>query len=252
MSGVSGKLSGKNCIVTGGGRGIGLAVARKFAELGANIVINYTKSMPDDEVLNEIRSLCGSKVLSFKADVSQYDKSKDLIDFAKDSLGSVDVLVNNAGVTRDNLLMRMKEKDFDDVISINLKGTFNCLAHASNVMLKQKRGKIINISSVVALTGNAGQANYCASKAGVIGLTKSAARELGSRNINVNAIAPGFIDSDMTCGLAQKTKDEILSRMILKRFGKPDDIACAAAFLASDDADFITGQVLVVDGGMYI
>lgn len=249
---MSGKLSGKSCVITGGGRGIGLAIARKFASLGADIVINYIKSMPEGEILEELRSLSGSKVLCFQADVSDYDKSKELIDFTKNSLGSVDVLVNNAGITRDGLIMRMKEKDFDDVININLKGTFNCISHVSNVMLKQKRGKIINISSVVALTGNAGQTNYCASKAGVIGLTKSAARELGSRNINVNAIAPGFIESDMTSGLAQKTKDEILSGMIIKRFGKPDDIACAAAFLASEDADFITGQVLVVDGGMYI
>lgn len=245
-------LNGKNCIITGGGRGIGFAIVEKFASLGANIVINYTRTLPEQKLLDDLCENYKVKILCFQADVSDYDKSKELIDFAKDSLGSIDILVNNAGITRDSLLMRMKEKDFDDVININLKGTYNCLAHASNVMLKQKYGKIINISSVVALTGNAGQVNYCASKAGVIGITKAAARELGSRNITVNAIAPGFIESDMTAELPQKIKDEILSRMIIKRFGKTEDIACAAAFLASSEADFITGQVLVVDGGMYI
>jgi 3-oxoacyl-[acyl-carrier protein] reductase len=243
-------LKGKCAVVTGAGRGIGRAVALKFAELGADVVINYRNSEAEaDELIKEIEGL-GSRALKVKADVSQYDEAALLINKAIEGFGKIDIFVNNAGITKDGLLLRMKESDFDKVIEVNLKGTFNCIRHISPVMLKQKSGRIINISSVIGLIGNAGQANYAASKAGIIGLTKSVAKELGSRGITVNAVAPGFIQTDMTEVLSDKVKDSLMDSIPLKRLGNPEDIANMVAFLASDLASYITGQVLNVDGGM--
>lgn len=245
-------LSGKCAVVTGAGRGIGKAIALKLADEGANIVINYRSSEKEaQELVSSIESR-GGKALAVKADVSKFDEAENLLKAAKDTFGSVDVLVNNAGITKDNLMLRMKEEEFDSVIATNLKGCFNCMKHVSSIMLKQKSGKIINISSIVGLVGNAGQANYAASKAGVIGLTKSMAKELGSRGITVNAVAPGYIDTDMTEVLSQKVKDMILDNIPLKRMGNTEDVANLVAFLASDKASYITGQVIHVDGGMVV
>lgn len=245
-------LKGKTAIITGASRGIGRAIAIKFAKLGANIVLNYRsddKSM--SEVIDEIKKI-GSDVIAVKADISDFDESKNLIKKALDEFNSIDILVNNAGITSDNLIMRMKEKDFDKVLEVNLKGTFNCIRHVSPIMLKQRYGKIINISSIVGITGNTGQANYAAAKAGIIGLTKSVAKELASRGINVNALAPGFIKTDMTEKLSERVKETVLKSIPLKRFGDTSDVAEVAAFLVSDSASYITGQVINVDGGMVI
>lgn len=245
-------LKGKNAIVTGASRGIGRAIAIKFAELGANVVLNYRSDINSvQEVVKEIESK-GVKALAIQGDVSSFEDSKKIIDEAMEKLGSVDILVNNAGITKDSLIMRMKEEEFDKVIEVNLKGVFNCIKHAIPVMVKQRSGKIINISSVVGLSGNAGQANYAAAKAGIIGLTKSVAKEVASRGITANAIAPGFIQTDMTETLGEKVKENIKANIPLKRLGSPEDIANTAAFLASDMASYITGQVISVDGGMHI
>lgn len=245
-------LNGKNAIVTGASRGIGRAIAIKFAELGANVVLNYRSDINSvQEVVKEIESK-GVKALAIQGDVSNFEDSKKIIDEAMEKLGSVDILVNNAGITKDSLIMRMKEEEFDKVIEVNLKGVFNCIKHAIPVMVKQRSGKIINISSVVGLSGNAGQANYAAAKAGIIGLTKSVAKEIASRGITANAIAPGFIQTDMTETLGEKVKENIKANIPLKRLGSPEDIANTAAFLASDMASYITGQVISVDGGMHI
>lgn len=185
-----------------------------------------------------------------KANVGDFEEAKNLVEKAKEKFGKIDILVNNAGITKDNLILRMNESDFDNVINVNLKGSFNCLKAVTPIMLKQKHGKIINMASVVGVIGNPGQVNYCASKAGVIGMTKSLAKELGGKNINVNAIAPGFIDTDMTRVLSEDQKKNILSQVPLKRLGLVSDIANVAAFLASEDSDYITGQVIHVDGGM--
>ena len=243
-------LKNKNVIITGATRGIGKAIAFKLAEKGANIVIGYRSS--DDEALKIKASLesLGVKVLLAKGDVSNSEYAKEIIALCKTELGSVDVLVNNAGITKDGLVMRMKEEDFSSVIDVNLKGTFNCSKEAAIVMLRQKSGKIINISSVIGLIGNAGQVNYAASKAGVLGITKSLAKELGSRGITVNAVAPGFIETDMTAELSDSNKDFVKNNIPLKRFGSADDVAGVVGFLASDDANYITGQVINVDGGM--
>lgn len=245
-------LKGKCAIVTGGGRGIGKAIALKLAEQGANIVINYRNSEKEAEELVKAIDEIGGTALAIKADVSKFDEAEKLIKSAQEKFGTVDILVNNAGITKDNLMLRMKEEDFDNVIAVNLKGCFNCIKHVSSVMLKQKSGRIINISSVIGLVGNAGQANYAASKAGILGLTKSVAKELGSRGITVNAIAPGYIETDMTEVLPQKVKDTIMESVPLKRIGKTSDVADLAAFLASDSASYITGQVINVDGGMVV
>jgi len=243
-------LNGKVAVITGAGRGIGRAIAVRLAKDGYSVVINYRSSLKKvEELLSEIEGF-GGKALAVEADISREDEAKRLIDEAVKQFGRIDVLVNNAGITRDNLMMRMTEEDFDSVINTNLKGSFLCMKYASTVMLKQKRGKIINISSVVGVTGNAGQVNYAASKAGVIGMTKSAAKELAGRGITVNAVAPGFIESDMTDALSDKVKEAILAHIPLKRYGKAEEVANAVRFLASDEADYITGQVLVVDGGM--
>lgn len=245
-------LQGKTAIVTGGSRGIGRAIALKLAELGANIVVNYRSSANIvEEIIKEIENK-GSKAIAVQGDVSNFGDAETIIKAAVDEFGSLDILVNNAGITADGLLMRMKEQDFDKVIEVNLKGTFNCIRHASSIMVKQRSGKIINISSVVGITGNAGQANYAAAKAGIIGLTKSAAKELASRGVNVNAVAPGFIETDMTGSLSEKVKEGALGNIPLKRFGKAEDIAEVVAFLSSDNSSYITGQVINVDGGMVI
>lgn len=239
-------LKNKTVIVTGAAKGIGRAIALRFAKEGCNIVLNY-RSNVSDELIEEIKSY-GVECLPFKADVSVYSEAETLIKESKKHFGSVDVLVNNAGITRDMLLMRMSEDEFDSVINTNLKGTFNTIRHVSSVMLKQKSGAIINLSSVVGLMGNVGQANYAASKAGVIGLTKSTARELAARGITCNAIAPGFIETDMTAVLKDDVKEAMLNTIPLKKFGQAEDIAEAAVFLAKNR--YITGQVLNVDGGM--
>lgn len=243
-------LKDKVAIVTGGTRGIGRAIALKLADHGANIVINYRNSDKEAEELKTILEEKGVKVLVVKCDISNFEDSKNLMDKCKEVFGKIDILVNNAGITKDTLIMRMKEEDFDNVIDVNLKGTFNCAKHASAIMLKQRFGKIINMTSVVGIAGNAGQVNYAASKAGVIGLTKSLAKELGSRGITVNAVAPGFINTDMTASLSEKVKEEASKNIPLKRLGDPEDVANLVGFLASDAANYITGQVINVDGGM--
>lgn len=243
-------LKDKVAIVTGGTRGIGRAIALKLADHGANIVINYRNSDKEAEELKSILEGKGVKVLTVKCDISNFEDSKNLMDKCKEVFGKIDILVNNAGITKDTLIMRMKEEDFDNVIDVNLKGTFNCAKHASAIMLKQRFGKIINMTSVVGIAGNAGQVNYAASKAGVIGLTKSLAKELGSRGITVNAVAPGFINTDMTASLSEKVKEEASKNIPLRRLGDPEDVANLVGFLASDAANYITGQVINVDGGM--
>lgn len=243
-------LKGKCAVITGSTRGIGKAIAIKYASLGCNIVINY-RSEKDEvnarELSDEIGKL-GVDTLIVKANIGDFEEAKNLVEKAKEKFGKVDILVNNAGITKDNLILRMNESDFDNVINVNLKGSFNCLKAVTPIMLKQKHGKIINMASVVGVIGNPGQVNYCASKAGVIGMTKSLAKELGGKNIN--DIAPGFIDTDMTRVLSEDQKKNILSQVPLKRLGLASDIANVAAFLASEDSDYITGQVIHVDGGM--
>ena len=243
-------LSEKVAIVTGGSRGIGKEVAKKLASLGSNVVINYIST--EEEAINtknEIESL-GVKCLVAKCDVSKSEEVNKMVEMSIKEFGHVDILVNNAGITKDGLLMRMKEEDFDKVIDVNLKGVFNCTKAVTKHMIKRRYGKIINMTSVVGIIGNIGQSNYCASKAGVIGFTKSTARELASRNININAIAPGFIDTDMTKVLSDELKQNMLNNIPKNTFGTPEDIANVVAFLASDISSYITGQVINVDGGM--
>ena len=243
-------LSGKTAVVTGASRGIGRAIAHEFARQGAQVVINYNGSEAKALELKELIESEGGKAVIMKCNVANYEECEKFFQDIIEQFGQIDILVNNAGITRDGLLMKMSEEDFDAVIDLNLKGTFHCMKFVTRHMLKKRQGRIINISSVSGVAGNAGQANYAASKAGVIGLTKSAARELASRNITVNAIAPGFIDTDMTKELTDKVKEGAVSQIPLSRFGKPEDIAYAAAFLASERAAYVTGQVLHVDGGM--
>ncbi len=239
-------MKGKTVLVTGASRGIGKAIALYFAERGSNIVLNYIGDLPQD-VISEIEEK-GVSCFPIYADVSDYEAAESLIKAAKEKFGTIDVLVNNAGITKDGLIIRMSEQDFDSVININLKGTFNTIKAASNIMLKQKSGAIVNIASVVGIMGNVGQANYSASKAGVIGLTKSVAKELAMRGITCNAVAPGFIETVMTDVLSDDVKEKMLSSIPLKRFGNAEDVAKAVYFLAG--ADYITGQVLNVCGGM--
>ena len=244
------QLKGKTAIITGASRGIGRMIALSFAKAGANVIINYSSS---DEAAQEVAREAmeyGIKAEVIKADVSNYSEAENLVEKVLNEYGSIDILVNNAGITRDNLLMRMTEDDFDKVVNTNLKGTFNFTKAVSKVMMKQRKGKIINIASVVGIIGNAGQSNYAAAKAGIIGFTKSVAKELGSRGITVNAIAPGFIETDMTAVLSDKVKEQFINSIPLKRPGKPEDVANAALFLASDYSDYITGQVINIDGGM--
>lgn len=243
-------LSGKVALVTGASRGIGRQIAVTLAGYGATVIVNFNGSQAKAlEVVQEITEN-GGKAEAVQCNVAEFDKAKELIDQVVKTYGRLDILVNNAGITRDNLIMKMSEEDFDAVISTNLKGAFNCVKHVSRQMLKQRGGRIINISSVSGVMGNAGQANYCASKAGIIGLTKSVARELGSRGITSNAVAPGFIKTEMTDVLSDEVKKSMGEQIPLKRFGETKDIAETVAFLASDAAGYITGQVIHVDGGM--
>ena len=245
-------MEGKIAVVTGASRGIGKAIAVKLASKGATVVINYNGSRERaEEVKNEVES-AGGKAVIIQCNVADFDACKEFIETVIKEQGRIDILVNNAGITKDGLIMKMKEEDFDSVLNVNLKGTFNTIRHSARQMLKQRSGKIINISSVSGILGNVGQANYAASKAGVIGLTKTMARELGSRGITVNAIAPGFVDTEMTEVLSEEIRENACKQIILGRFGKPEDIANTAVFLASDKADYITGQVISVDGGMNV
>ncbi|HEK6705519.1 TPA: 3-oxoacyl-[acyl-carrier-protein] reductase [Staphylococcus aureus] len=242
----------KSALVTGASRGIGRSIALQLAEEGYNVAVNYAGSKEKAEAVVEEIKAKGVDSFAIQANVADADEVKAMIKEVVSQFGSLDVLVNNAGITRDNLLMRMKEQEWDDVIDTNLKGVFNCIQKATPQMLRQRSGAIINLSSVVGAVGNPGQANYVATKAGVIGLTKSAARELGSRGITVNAVAPGFIVSDMTDALSDELKEQMLTQIPLARFGQDTDIANTVAFLASDKAKYITGQTIHVNGGMYM
>ena len=240
----------KIAVVTGASRGIGRAIALRLAKEGAFVILNFNGSEERArEAVAEIEA-AGGKAEAIRCDVSDFHGAEAFFAEIIKKYGRVDILVNNAGITRDGLLMRMSEEDFDRVIAINLKGAFNCIRHVSRQMIKQRSGRIVNISSVSGVMGNAGQANYCASKAGIIGLTKSAARELSARGITVNAVAPGFIDTEMTRVLSDQVKEHAVGQIPLGHFGRPEDIAEAVAFLVSDRAGYITGQVLSVDGGM--
>jgi 3-oxoacyl-[acyl-carrier protein] reductase len=243
-------LNSKNAVVTGATRGIGREIAITLAKNGANLAINYRSYNEEVENLIETLKGYGANVVATKCDVSNEDEVTNFINEAKNTLGSIDILVNNAGITKDGLILRMKEQDFDDVIDVNLKGTFNTTKAVSGIMMKQRRGKIINISSVVGITGNVGQCNYAASKAGVIGFSKSVARELATRGVTVNVVAPGYINTDMTKVLSDKVKDAVIETVPMKRIGEPDEVANLVLFLASDLSNYITGQVINVDGGM--
>lgn len=243
-------LEGKIALVTGASRGIGRQIALTLAAQGAAVIVNYNGSAAKaEEVVEEIEK-AGGKAEAIQCNVSDFESCKSMMEDIVSRYGRLDILVNNAGITRDNLIMKMSEEDFDAVIQTNLKGVFNCIKHISRQMIKQKAGRIINISSVSGVLGNAGQANYCAAKAGVIGLTKCMARELASRGITVNAVAPGFIRTDMTDVLKDNVKEAIIATIPMKTFGETEDVANTVAFLASDAARYITGQVTSVDGGM--
>ncbi|MCJ7814223.1 MAG: 3-oxoacyl-[acyl-carrier-protein] reductase [Candidatus Atribacteria bacterium] len=246
-------LSGKVALITGSARGIGKAIALELANHGANIVINdILPKIEMDKTVEEVKQI-GNNVLGIRADITSFDEVENMIKEIVNQFGKIDILVNNAGITRDSLLIRMKEEDWDAVIRINLKGTFNCSKAVAKYMMRQKSNdKIVNIASVIGLVGNIGQANYSASKAGIIGLTKSIAKEFASRNINVNAIAPGFIETDMTKKLPEKIRKDLQQQIPLKRLGTVEDVAKVVYFLISDAANYITGQVINVDGGMVI
>ena len=243
-------FAGKTAVVTGGSRGLGRAICLELAKGGANVVLCYAGN---EAAASETVAACealGAKALAVRCDVAKADEVKALMDAAVQAFGRIDILVNNAGITRDGLLMMMKEEDFDAVINANLKGAFLCMKAVSRLMMKQRYGRIVNLSSVVGLRGNAGQVNYAASKAGVIGMTKSLAKELATRGVTVNAVAPGFIDTDMTAAMPQAAREATLASIPMGRMGAPEDVAKAVAFLASDEAAYVTGQVLAVDGGM--
>jgi 3-oxoacyl-[acyl-carrier protein] reductase len=243
-------LKDKVALVTGASRGIGRAIALSLAEAGADVVINYSgNEAKANEVVAEIEKM-GRRALAIRANVAEFAQVEQMVEQVLSHYGKLDILVNNAGITRDNLIMRMKEEDWDLVIDTNLKGVFNCIKAVTRPMMKQRSGRIINISSVVGVMGNAGQVNYVAAKAGVIGLTKSTAKELASRGITVNAVAPGFIETDMTDVLGENVREELMKLIPLSRLGKPEDVAHLVRFLASSGADYITGQVIHVDGGM--
>ncbi|WP_422657336.1 3-oxoacyl-[acyl-carrier-protein] reductase [Paenibacillus sp. EC2-1] len=245
-------LKGQTALVTGASRGIGRSIALALADMGVNVAVNYSgNEEAANAVVSEIKAK-GVEAIALKANVGKSAEADALVKQVLDTWGRIDILVNNAGITRDNLIMRMKEEEFDQVIETNLKGVFNCLKAVTRPMMKQRYGRIINISSVVGALGNAGQANYVAAKAGVIGLTKSAARELASRGITVNAVAPGFIDTDMTRELPEDMREKLMGDIPLARLGKSEEIAGVVAFLASSAAGYMTGQTLHVDGGMYM
>lgn len=243
-------LTGKIAVVTGGARGIGRAIALALAEEGAEVVINYHHSEERSLAVKEEIEARGGKAAVMQCDVSDYESCERFVSAVAEMCGRIDIWVNNAGITKDRLLMRMSEEAFDEVIETNLKGTFQCMRFVSRVMVKQRYGRIINLSSVVGIAGNAGQVNYAASKAGVIGMTKSAAKELAGRGITVNAVAPGFIETEMTSVLSEKVQEQAKNQIPLGHFGTPEDVASAVVFLASEQAKYITGQVLQVDGGM--
>lgn len=243
-------MKGRTAIVTGGSRGIGRAICLELARRGANVVFSYAgNTVAAEDTLAQLQAL-GVKTFALRSDVTDAQAAKVLVDTAVKEMGSLDILVNNAGITRDGLAMTMKEEDFDAVVATNLKGAFLCAKAAARPMMRARYGRIVNLTSVVALRGNPGQVNYCASKAGLIGMTKSLARELGSRGITVNAVAPGYIQTDMTADMPDTAKEAMLASVPLSRSGKPEDVARAVAFLAGDEAAYITGQVLQVDGGM--
>lgn len=243
-------LTGKTAIITGASRGIGAEIAKRFAKAGANVVVNYSGSQQKAEAVVEAIEENGGKAIAVKANVADAEAVKAMVEETMSTFGTVDILVNNAGITRDNLMMRMKDDEWDDVINTNLKGVFVCTKAVTRQMMKQRSGRIVNIASIVGVMGNAGQANYVASKAGVIGLTKTTARELASRGITANAVAPGFITTDMTDQLNEEIQKSMMSQIPLGRFGKPEEVAKAALFLASDEASYMTGQTLHLDGGM--
>lgn len=245
-------LTGKTALVTGAGRGIGRAVAKKLAEQGAYVYLNYQGSKEAAQAAVAEIMQSGGSAEAVQCDVADFQACGEMIDRIIKQSGRLDILVNNAGITKDGLLMKMTEEDFDRVLDVNLKGTFHTIRHASRYLLKQRSGRIINIASVSGILGNAGQANYSASKAGVIGLTKSVARELAPRGILVNAIAPGYVDTEMTSGLPDKVKEQMLAQIPLKRAAAPEEIADVVLFLASGQSSYMTGQVLSVDGGMAI
>ncbi len=242
-------LTGKIAVVTGAGRGIGQSIALALAKAGADIAVAELKDEFAAETVEKVTAL-GRKAKAYAIDVSNFDAVHTMMKEVQSDFERVDILVNNAGITKDNLLIRMGEQDWDAVLNINLKGAFNCIHAASRIMMKQRAGRIVNIASIIGLMGNAGQANYAASKAGLIGLTKSAAKELASRNVNVNAIAPGFIQTKMTDVLSDEVKDAMLTMIPQKKLGLPEDVAKAVIFLSCGLSDYITGQVITVDGGM--
>lgn len=245
-------LNGKVALVTGASRGIGRAIAISLAGAGADVIVNFAgNEIAANEVAGHIEAI-GRRTMKIKADVAVPAEVEDMVKRVLEYFGKLDILVNNAGITRDNLIMRMKEEEFDQVINTNLKGVFNCIKAVTRPMMKQRSGKIINISSVVGVLGNPGQANYVAAKAGVIGLTKAAARELASRGITVNAVAPGFIETDMTDKLSDEMRGQLMRQIPLAKLGQPEDVAGIVRFLASDDASYMTGQTIHVDGGMHM
>lgn len=243
-------LEGKVAIITGGSRGIGRGIAKIFAQQGANVAFTYSSSVTEANQLEEELKTFGVKVKGYQSNAADFNQCEQLVEEVVKDFGTVDILINNAGITKDTLLMRMSEEDFDKVIQVNLKSVFNMTKAAQKIMLKQRKGSIINISSVVGVQGNAGQANYAASKAGILGFTKSVALEMGSRNIRCNAIAPGFIETEMTAALKPEIVEGWRNAIPLKRGGQPEDVANVCVFLASDLSSYITGQVLRVDGGM--
>lgn len=243
-------LEKKTALVTGAGKGIGRAIALALAKMGVLVIVNYRGSKEQaEETVQKIREM-GQEAEAYPCDVSDFQAVETMMKTIVSKYGRLDILVNNAGITKDGLILKMSEEDFDKVVGTNLKGTFHTIRHASRQMIRQRSGRIINISSVSGVMGNPGQANYAAAKAGIIGLTKTMAKELGSRGITVNAIAPGFIETDMTAVLSESVQQNIQAQIPLGHFGKPEDVAAAAAFLASEEAGYITGQVLCVDGGM--
>ncbi|MDD4954310.1 MAG: 3-oxoacyl-[acyl-carrier-protein] reductase [Candidatus Omnitrophica bacterium] len=243
------RLKDKVALITGAARGIGKAIALRFAQEGADIVVADVNQEEAARACAEIEAL-GRKSLALGMDVTDYAQVEEAINKILDKFGKVDILVNNAGITKDNLLLRMSQMEWDAVIGVNLKGTFNCIKAASRPMLKERSGRIVNIASIIGIIGNAGQANYSASKAGIIALTKTAAKELASRNINVNAVAPGFIQTEMTARLPEELKEKMKQAIPLNKFGSPDDVAAVCLFLVSEDSNYVTGQTIVVDGGM--
>ena len=240
-------------LVTGASRGIGAACACELAAHGCVVIVNHSgahSAQAAAQLVDELKASHPAEHMAIQADISNFEAAKGLVEIIKAKFGRLDILVNNAGITRDGLLMRMSENDFDAVIDVNLKGAFNCMRHAAGLMVRQRYGRIVNVSSVVGIAGNAGQVNYAASKAGIIGMTKSAAKELARKGVTVNAVAPGYIETDMTAELSDEQREAVLDRIAAKRLGQAQDVACAVGFLASEQAAYITGQVLAVDGGM--